>query len=265
MRYYQNSFIPGYFGIHLTKTVKILIIINIIIFLLVHFFPIWLTFLGMVPEAVISKFRLWQLVTYMFVHIGLWHLVINMLMLAFFAPSIEAIWGRKQFLLYYFFTGIGAAICSLLTSIGSSIPVVGASGAIFGILVAYAMLFPDTILLLFFFFPMKIKQAVVVLAIINLLGALTSAHSGIAYVAHLGGGLFGYIYLKSERLRIQLLRWSSFNVVFWIKHYLKEREGRKRKKIDEEVDRILDKVAQKGMKSLTRRERKILYYKSKNV
>lgn len=249
----------------MTKTVKTLIIINIAVFILTHLlsrFP-WFLIFGMVPALLVSKLMLWQLFTYMFLHVGLWHLVLNMLMLWFFGPAIEAAWGRKQFLFYYFFTGIGAALCSLLTSFGSQTVVVGASGAIFAILVAYALMFPESVILLFFIFPMKMKQAVFVLAGINLLGAISAPNSGIAYFAHLGGGLFGYLYLKSEWLRLKVSYFSLTNLKSW---WAKKSElGRKSEEenLSRQVDLILDKISKEGLQSLTKRERKILERKSR--
>ncbi|MBU3933167.1 MAG: rhomboid family intramembrane serine protease [Candidatus Omnitrophica bacterium] len=249
----------------MTHTVKKLIIVNVVLFILIHLTPKfgWLTLFGLVPGSVFGRFHLWQLATYMFLHLGLWHLVVNMLMLWFFAPAIESSWGRRQFLFYYFFCGIGAGLCSWVTAFRSSIPVIGASGAIFGILVAYAMMFPETVILLFFIFPMKIRHAVLVLAGINLLGALSQPNAGIAYFAHLGGGLFGYLYLKSEWLRRQLSYWNA----------PASRPGRRRnkpankqiaqKELDRQVDIVLDKVSRHGMDSLSGKERKILELKSK--
>jgi len=175
------------FGFSLTPAVKVLIIINVCIFVIINLvrnFP-WLGIFGLVPAFVFGRFWIWQLATYMFLHLGLWHLVLNMLMLCFFGPTIEEAWGKKQFLIYYFFTGVGAALCSFFVSMGSYTPVIGASGAIFGILVAYAVMFPDSVILLFLIFPMKMKYAVLVLAGINLLGAISNPGGGIAYFAHL--------------------------------------------------------------------------------
>ncbi|OQX78859.1 MAG: hypothetical protein B6D56_08200 [Candidatus Omnitrophica bacterium 4484_70.1] len=267
MRYYYRggSYLGFGEGIHLTRTVKVLVIINVVVFILLHLFPRfpWLGLLGMVPKYVLSKFMLWQLFTYMFIHVGLWHLVVNMLMLIFFGPGIEEVLGRRLFLIYYFYTGIGAALCSFITAFNSPIPVVGASGAIFGLLVAYAILFPDTVLFLFFIFPMRIKQAVFFLAAINLLGALSSPNSGIAYFAHLGGGLFGYLYFKNAWIRIHLSHCSWRELVSRWKRIRRRKEEIRKRNLDEEVDRILDKVAQYGMESLTPRERKVLQYKSR--
>lgn len=239
----------------MTRTVKILIIVNVALFVLMHLLPQapWLALFALIPSYVFARFRLWQLATYMFLHLGLWHLVLNMLMLWFFAPAIERSWGRREFLFYYFFTGIGAGLCSWITAFHSFIPVIGASGAIFGILVAYALMFPETVILFFFIFPMKIKHAVLVLAGINLLGALFSPGAGIAYFAHLGGGLFGYLYLKSEWIKRQIT-------------YRSKRVSRQeiaQKDLNRGVDAILDKVSKHGIDSLSRKERRILELKSR--
>jgi hypothetical protein len=186
-----------------------------------------------------------------------------MLMLWFFAPAIETTWGRKQFLFYYFFTGIGAGLCSFIFAFRSSIPVVGASGAIFGILVAYAVMFPESIILLFFIFPMKIKHAVLILVGINLLGALSSPNSGVAYFAHLGGGLFGYLYLKSEWIHRQISYLNPVKLRFWWARKKASPKQSSQKDLDQQIDLILDKVSKYGMGSLTRRERRILELKSK--
>jgi membrane associated rhomboid family serine protease len=253
------------FGSSMTKTVKNLIIANVVLFILIHIIPTfdWLGLFGLVPIYVFGKFRIWQLATYMFLHAGLFHLGINMLMLWFFAPAIERYWGSKQFLFYYFFTGVGAGLCSFITGVHSPIPVIGASGAIFGILVAYAVMFPDTIILLFFFFPMKIRQAVLFLAGMNLLGALSSPNAGIAYFAHLGGGLFGYLYLKSEWIQRKVSYWSwDFAKLLQKRSRLSKRQLTNQE-LDHEVDKILDKVSKFGMDSLSKKERRILELKSK--
>ncbi len=265
---WQSSYSGFGAGAYTTKTVKILIITNVALFILVHLAPgfAWFTIFGLVPRYVLGRFRIWQFATYMFLHAGLWHLVLNMLMLWFFAPAIEASWGRKQFLIYYFFTGIGAGLCSFLTAFRSSIPVIGASGAIFGILVAYAMMFPEAVVLMFFIFPMKIKHAVLLLAGINLLGALSSPNAGIAYFAHLGGGLFGYLYLKSEWIqrKISYWRWSPKDFAFRLRSKRRQKRQMSEKELNEQVDVILDKVSKYGIESLSRKERKILELKSKH-
>jgi len=247
----------------MTKTVKMLIIINVAVFILINFFRAYsLIFIfGMVPQLVLKRFMIWQLVTYMFIHVELWHLLINMLMLWFFGPAIEQVWGRNRFLFYYFFTGIGAALCSFIFSFHSSI--IGASGAIFGLLVAYAVMFPETIVLVFFLIPMKIKYAVLFFAGINFLGAIQTSGGGIAYFAHLGGALFGYLYLKSEWLRRKLSYLSIDDFKNWWLRKNIYRQQMSQEKFNREVDRILDKISKQGMNSLTREEKKILEKKSK--
>jgi len=259
--YRYQRYSSGYgFGSSISDAVRTLIIINVAVFLgthLVRWFP-WALF-AMTPRLVLSKLMLWQFVTYMFLHADVWHIGINMLMLWFFGPAIEHAWGPRRFLFYYFFTGIGAALGSFIFSFDA--PIIGASGAIFGLLVAYAMMFPDTVVLVFFFFPMKIKHAVLFFAGINLLGAVSASGSGIAYVAHLGGALFGYLYLKSEWLKMRLRH-------FFVTPAGQKKKDRKPKKprdqeLDKKIDEILDKIAQQGIESLTPAERKILEERSK--
>ncbi len=252
---YQHSSYSG-FGRPVTKTVKNLIIINIAVFVLAGLFKgfPWAALLGLVPAKVFAGLRVWQLATYMFVHLSLGHLLINMLMLYFFGPAIEAAWGEKEFLKFYFFTGIGAGLCSWLAAFNSFIPVVGASGAIFGLLVAYAIMFPQTVILLLFIFPMKIRPAVILLAGINLLGAMSQSSSGIAYAAHLAGGLLGYIYLKYDLFR--------FNLNSWVTRRQRRKRQITKQRLDEKIDRILDKVSKQGIKSLSKQQRKILERKS---
>lgn len=260
-----NPYTQISFASYMTKAVKFLIIVNIALFILLHLlagFP-WLSIFALVPSFVFAKLRIWQLATYMFLHLGLWHLVVNMLMLWFFGPAIENTWGRGEFLRYYFFTGIGAGLCSFITAFGSPIPVIGASGAIFGILVAYAMMFPETIILLLFIFPMKIKHAVLVLAGINLLGALSTPDAGIAYFAHLGGGLCGYLYLKSEWLRHKLTYWQMPNLRGWRTKRRAKKRQLTEQDLNRQVDIILDKISRHGMQSLSKEERKILELRSK--
>lgn len=244
----------------MSDTVKTLIIINVAVFLgthLVRWFP-WELF-AMTPRLVFGKLMLWQLLTYMFLHADVWHIGINMLMLWFFGPAIEQAWGPRRFLFYYFLTGIGAALCSFIFSFDA--PIIGASGAIFGLLVAYAMMFPETVVLVFFFFPMKIKHAVLFFAGINLLGAVSASGSGIAYVAHLGGALFGYLYLKSEWLKIHVRHF--FTLSSTQKKKPQKPKTHRDQELDKKTDEILDKIARDGIESLTPAEREFLEERSK--
>jgi membrane associated rhomboid family serine protease len=257
-----NLNFPSHYNHYITKIVKWLIIINILIFVFTIVFshPGWFHIFGLVPISVIHHFTFWQLATYMFLHGGVMHLLINMLMLWFFGCNLERHWGSSKFLRYYFLTGIGAGIFSLLTSFNSPIPVIGASGAIFGILVAYAILFPETIVLIFFIFPMKIKHAVYIFGAVNLIGALTNPGGGVAYLAHIGGGLTGYLYFKRQKFLSPILKFY-----YTSKQKNKNKKEIKNQQMDIEIDEILEKISKYGMDSLTSKERKILKQKSKSL
>jgi membrane associated rhomboid family serine protease len=151
---------------------------------------------GLVPYDVTHHFFLWQLVSYMFLHGGLLHLGLNMLALWMFGSELETTWGSERFTRFYFVTGIGAGVCSVLAGWNSYIPIIGASGAIYGLLAAYGILFPDRTLLLYFIIPIQAKWFVLILGLITFWSSLSASGSGVAHVAHLGGMLFGWLYLR---------------------------------------------------------------------
>lgn len=254
-------------GASLSRTIKSLILVNVGVFILINILPKvdFLHLFGLVPYDAWSKFRIWQLLSYMFLHASLGHLFINMLMLWFFAPAIERSWGSKEFLKYYFFTGIAAGLSSIISSWGSLVPVIGASGAIFGILVAYALMFPDTVILLFFIFPIKIRHAVLLLAAVNLLGALSSPGAGIAYFAHLGGGLFGYLYLKNEWIKRKLNSWNLSSLIALKNKKVKNRQDSAQQTLNSQVDVILDQISKRGLKSLNEEQKRMLKRKSEST
>jgi membrane associated rhomboid family serine protease len=251
------------FGSTLTPMVKSLLIINVIVFLLEYITggTEMIYLLGLVPRFVLRRFFIWQFFTYMFLHGGFWHLFLNMFILWMFGSEIERYWGSREFLKYYFITGIGAGVLSWLTAMNSPIPTIGASGAIYGILVAYGMMFPNRPVYLYFLLPVKAKHFVIFLAIMELFASRAHASSGIAHFAHLGGMLFGYLYLKRERFSYLLgdiLRGSK-----------SKREAQKRLREQEEremerkVDEILQKISREGRDSLTKEEKELLEWASK--
>lgn len=134
-------------------------------------------------------FRIWQPVTYMFMHANLEHIFFNMFALWMFGYVLENFWGTKRFLIYYFVCGIGAGLLTLLIPGGLT---VGASGAVYGILLAFGMTFPEERIYLYFLMPIKAKWFVVGYAVIELLEGLFVT-DGIAHFAHLGGMLFGLL------------------------------------------------------------------------
>lgn len=143
-----------------------------------------------------GRFGVWQLVSYMFLHAGFGHIFFNLFALWMFGQAIENFWGTNRFVIYYFLTGIGAALLHMLIG-GGGAPTLGASGAVYGILLAFGMMFPNRpIMLLFPPIPIKAKYFVAIFGAIELISGLTRTNSGVAHFAHLGGMLVGFILIK---------------------------------------------------------------------
>jgi membrane associated rhomboid family serine protease len=261
------------FGPALTDWVRILLIINVAVFLVQMIAgPSFTLTFGLVPADVLGKLRLWQLVTYMFLHGGFFHILFNMFMLWMFGSEMERTWGSDTFIRFYFFTGIGAGVLSWITAPGSTSVTIGASGAIFGILLAYAMTYPNRMVLVYFLFPVKVKYLVIFLGALEFLAAFNYTAPGIAHFGHLGGLLFGYIYIRwfgvSSYARPRGSGSGWWDPASWSEALRKWRTKRRFKVIDlqnkrdaerrREVDLILEKIAREGMGSLTARERRIL-------
>jgi membrane associated rhomboid family serine protease len=144
----------------------------------------------------------------MFLHAGFWHILFNMFALWMFGCDLERTWGSRRFLYYYFLTGIGAGVTVVLLSPFSTVATVGASGAIYGILLAYGMLFPNRIILVpiffFFFIPVPAKILVMILGGIAFLSAVSAQGGSINHVAHLGGLVVGFLYLRGRPYYFEL-------------------------------------------------------------
>jgi len=249
------------FGPRITPAVKNLIIANAAIFVLQRLSRLamdgdYLSIIFGLNYYTVVRGMIWQPVTYMFLHYDPWHLIFNMFALWMFGSSVEEAWGPREFLKFYFFTGIMAGLMSLLVSIGQNVITIGASGAIFGILVAFGMAFPDRIILAFFFFPMRARNFVLLFAALELWMTLEAGpHAGgVARFAHLGGMLFGYLYLKFGD-RVQ--RWIP-RIRFNVRTRKENETGDWSSFMQSEVDPILDKIGREGIHSLTRKERRIL-------
>jgi membrane associated rhomboid family serine protease len=150
---------------------------------------------GLVPWLVLHGW-VWQPVTYLFLHGDAFHILFNMLALWMFGTTLEQDWGSRRFLNYYFLTGIGAGILTFLVSIHSRTPTIGASGAIYGLLLAYGILHPNRLLLIWGIVPVKAKWLVLAFGVMELWSSWHSTGDGLAHIAHLGGMLFGLAYLK---------------------------------------------------------------------
>ncbi len=189
-----------------TPAVRWLLIANAVCFVLYFLaarsaYGPWFAELALSPRAVLTQFALWQLVTYMFLHspLGFGHILINMLSLWMFGGPLEDVWGTRRFLHFYLFCGIGAGVCVVvLNAFAGSMDTrtIGASGAVYGVLIAFAMLFPRAIIYLFLMFPIEARWFVLILGAIVFLSAIGDTGGGVSHFAHLGGLLFGYVWLR---------------------------------------------------------------------
>lgn len=234
--------------------IKAVIIANIAIFLIQYFLPIVTQMFGLTPALFLSQFPtyIYQPVTYMFLHGGLGHIFFNMLSLWMFGTEIEYNLGTKRFTWFYLFGGLSGAALTLIVNHDQMIPVVGASAAIYSVLIAYWVTFPERYLYLYFLLPIKVKWAIPGLILIGFLSG-----PGVAHMAHLGGAVFGLAYMK--------LDWRFLYFTRKLKNLRYERQERKLQKNKERaedtmkrVDAILDRINEVGIDKLTREERKFL-------
>lgn len=193
----QVVFGPG----PVTPAVKFLLITNTAVFIAQTVIgasaDYRLTFyFGLVPPLVLQEFYIWQLFTYQFLHGGLFHLLFNMLAVWMFGCDLERRWGSSFFLRYFFITVVGGAILNTLFVPNQLGPSIGASAGVYGILLAYGLIYPNRIVYFYFFFPIKMRHFVWIIGAIALYSSFASGQSGIAHLAHLGGMVFGYIYLR---------------------------------------------------------------------
>lgn len=177
-----------------------LIIINCLVYIVQALEPELSSYGALVPQSVVENGSVWQIVTYMFLHGSPMHLLFNMYALFMFGITVEDVWGSRKFILYYFFCGTGAGLTIFLIGyfkggVAYVVPTIGASGAIFGLLLAFGVFFPEAEVLLFFFVPMKARTMVIVFGALELFMELSNGGmDNISHVGHLGGILFGLIY-----------------------------------------------------------------------
>lgn len=275
------------FGFALTPWVRRLILANVVIALLgwvvglLGAGGLLTSWFALYPERVFA--RPWTLLSYMFLHAGLLHLLFNMIGLFFFGPPLEERWGSPGFPRFYLVCGLGGGLLSLLLPASAATVILGASGAVLGLLLAYAMIWPDNSIYLYGILPIKAKWLVAGIVALNVLGALGGRGGGVAYLAHLGGLGAGFLYLKSpwapspyggliparrkprthpwDALRGKLRRRPSALGAETATE--PTRTGQPRAPVAEEaaladVDRILDKISERGIASLTEPERRRL-------
>jgi len=265
--------------------VRQLLIANVVVFMLSQIMgmDILAGWFGLNPHDVIFGFRIWQPFTYLFLHGGFWHIAMNMLMLWMFGSELETIWGRKEFLRFYVVTGAGAGVFSLvpyfigvLSGYRGTIPsIIGASGAIYAILLAYAFSYPDRKVLLYMLVPIKVKYLMLIMGFITFVSVGNS--DGISHITHLGGLVVGWFYLKRNGhyrgLNIPWRQWlGKFKSFRIIKDKGSRRTGsptsqsqqkgwhrvKTETELRKEMDALLDKITRMGYENLNNTEKERL-------
>lgn len=248
-----------------TKAIKVIIIITLVTYLL-QILPftsrIMIQWGALIPWYTFSRFQLWRLVTYAFLHAPSYpfHILFNMLMLWMFGTEIEERWGAKRFAIFYLICSAGSAVFSLINLFNGDmrfVPVIGASGAVLGVLTVYALYFPYRQVLLFFILPVNIRIVVIGYAIISLFGVL-SPGGIVSHITHLGGIIIAFAYIKLYPAISSIVE-DAFQTIS---------ERNRRKQVNEEIDQkryfentidpILDKIGRQGIQSLDENEKKIL-------
>jgi membrane associated rhomboid family serine protease len=227
------SFMPP-----LTPMVKKLIIITGAAFVLTYipaYYFNWELFnyikwLGLWTGLVIHNLYVWQLVTYLFLHGGWFHIIFNLFALWMFGSDLESRWGGRKFLFYYFLTGIGAGILDVTLNalfVANPPPTIGCSGAVYGVLLAYGMLFPERLIYMWGIIPVKAKWFVVIMGAIEFVSSF-GVGSGVSHFAHLGGMLFGFIYLRGwslpYRWQLQYQGWRRAQLRKKFEVYMRDQE-----------------------------------------
>ena len=211
MRYSTQSRFGGGIGSSLPLGVRWLLIVNVALFILNFIcdrigLGDLFDLLRLTPYFVVHNGMIWQIFTYMFLHstVDPLHILFNMLALWMFGKEVERSWGTRRFLKYYFACGIGAGVCVVIVALifGQGLTsTIGASGAIYGLLLAFGLMFPDLIVY-FIVFPIKAKYLVMIMGALAFFFSVSGGNRGVSNVAHLGGLLVGYVYLRAGSVRL---------------------------------------------------------------
>jgi membrane associated rhomboid family serine protease len=248
---YRPTWRPNVSG----SMVNRIILLNVVIHVAKAFAssPMSIVYLfGLSPALVVTKFYIWQPITYMFLHADFMHIFFNMLMTWFLGTTLEAVWGPRKFLTYYLVCGLGGAAFSAVFTFNGP-PVIGASAAVFGLYLAYAMIFPNNYVYLYFLFPVRAKYLVTFIAAIQLVSGIAGS-AGIAYFAHLGGMAAGLLFFRREiratRLWTRAMRWLGGRTTEKRRAWYEQEQAK--------IDSILDKIQSKGFENLSATEKRIL-------
>ncbi len=193
----------------------------------------------------------------MFFHGGVWHVLINMFVLWMFGSELERLWGRSQFLRFYFITGVGSGLVTMLFGLQSTTPVVGASGAVYGVLLGYGLTYPNRTIYLYGIIPVKSIWFVLGIGLISFMSSFENM-SPISHITHLSGMIIGYFMLKNP------INWGG--LLFQIRKKTLEYKIQKEEKrisqqflVERDINQILDKINHQGFDSLTQEEQDRLY------
>jgi membrane associated rhomboid family serine protease len=278
---------------------KNLLIINVLVFLAQYILNSEhpaanvLGYYGSLHFFMVEDFHIYQFLTYMFLHGSFTHILFNMFAVWMFGSVMERVWGPKKFLFYYIVCGVGAGIIQELVQLWQlvDIPTLGASGAVYGILLAFGMIFPNERLFIIPFpFPIKAKWLIVGYIVIELFSAMSGPGDGVAHMAHLGGMLFGFLLIRywrkhpdssqrfgrsygqeffdnlrrkyeerqrSQHMHAEQTRWEEQ------RRETDEEYNERQRKNQEEIDAILDKIRKSGYDSLSKEEKKKLFDQSR--
>tara|TARA_B100001750_G_scaffold42558_1_gene31049 strand:- start:3594 stop:4421 length:828 start_codon:yes stop_codon:yes gene_type:complete len=258
----QLSYKPQLF----TDAIKLLVSVNFTIFFLQTISGkgnLLFDLFGLVPQAIWSDFMIWQPFTYLFFHGNIWHILINMFVLWMFGSELENSWGRKNFIKYYFITGIGAGMVTCLFNLQSNIPVVGASGAVYGILLAYGLSFPNRTVYLYGLIPIKSIWFVIAIGILAFLSSFQQM-TQISHLTHISGMAIGYVFLK-RRWRLNDIWFKIRKKTLEYRIQIEDVKQSKKKVLEKDIDHILDKIQKVGFKGLSDQEQNKLYNASKTL
>ena len=272
---YRLQFNPGevaYKPQLFTDAIKILVSVNFCIYILQSVSgkeDVFFRLFGLVPSTFMSDLMLWQPFTYMFFHapfyssVGISHILLNMLGLWVFGRELEQAWGKTKFLRYYFITGIGSGLITYFFQMGSDNPVIGASGAVYGILLAYGISYPNRMLYLWGLIPVRSMWLVIIMGSIAFFGLLGNA-DGISHVTHISGMVIGYVLLKKKwRWRDIWFAIRKKTIEFQVQRY--EEKSIKNKMLQKDIDVILEKIQKVGFIGLSDKEQSKLYEASKTM
>jgi membrane associated rhomboid family serine protease len=243
----------------LPRAIKILLISNVALFLLDlatdgQYIRQWL---ALDPQRTLHNWEVWRLATYLFVHdlnAPYLHILINMLLLWMFGTPLVDTMGERKFWWFYICTGVFSGLCSLVFYSITDNPttVIGASGALFGLMFAFAKFFPTQQFLILFLFPVQARYAVIIFGAVELLSILSNDR--IAHITHLGGAVFAWLYFKFEDRGVETFsRWKNRKAAKMQKAVRKSEEELGQVMVD--IDPILKKISQTGMGSLTKEEK----------